>query len=367
MTVKLQSGCRIQRTTASLRNVYCGPGHIQGTYISAYLVFDIQLKVAPLLLEVSHQFYARYTANLVPNTAHSLQFTLCELWFLSYTMLLELRIFRVQYSSERICAAIGGISTIKRSLTANMVPNIAHILQFSLCELWPRLFTTYLQLRIYMLQYSMGRICAAIGDIRTFRSPLYCILGAKYGAHHSVCPMWTVVPDIYNVIAARIFRLQYSAVGNCAAIVDITTIQCALYCKLGAEYSARHPVYAMWTCGPAQIQCNNSTAYSGFNIQQKVCALLLEIYRQFNAPYNAIFVPNTAHVLQITLCELWSRTYTMYLQLQICRIQYSAERISAVIGDISTIQCALYSKHGAKYSAHSSVSLSELWYRRYTM
>jgi hypothetical protein len=56
--------------------------------------------------------------------------------------------------------------------------------------------------------------------------------------------MWTVVPDIYNVITARIFRLQYSAVGNCAVIVDITTIQCALYCKLGSKYSAHPPVYA---------------------------------------------------------------------------------------------------------------------------
>jgi hypothetical protein len=96
-----------------------------------------------------------------------------------------------------------------------------------------------------MLQYSMERICAAIGDIRTFRSPLYCKLGAKYSAHHPVYPMWTVVPDIYNVITARISRLQYSAVGNCAVIVDITTIQCALYCKLGAKYSAHPPVFFM--------------------------------------------------------------------------------------------------------------------------
>jgi hypothetical protein len=41
--------------------------------------------------------------------------------------------------------------------------------------------------------------------------------------------------------------LQYSAVGIGAAIGDITTIQCALYCNLGAKYSARSPVYAMST------------------------------------------------------------------------------------------------------------------------
>jgi hypothetical protein len=62
--------------------------------------------------------------------------------------------------------------------------------------------------------------------------------------------MWTVVPDIYNVIAARIFRLQYSAVGNCAVIEDITTTHCLLNCKLGAQYSAHPPVYAMRSVVP---------------------------------------------------------------------------------------------------------------------
>jgi hypothetical protein len=45
--------------------------------------------------------------------------------------------------------------------------------------------------------------------------------------------------------------LEYSAVGISAAIVDITIIQCALYCKLGAKYSAHPPVYAMCTVVPA--------------------------------------------------------------------------------------------------------------------
>jgi hypothetical protein len=73
--------------------------------------------------------------------------------------------------------------------TANIVPNTAHILQFTPRELWSRTYTKYLQVRIYMLQYSMKRICAAIGDNRTFGSPLYCKLGAKYSAHNPVYPM----------------------------------------------------------------------------------------------------------------------------------------------------------------------------------
>jgi hypothetical protein len=79
--------------------------------------------------------------------------------------------------------------------------------------------------------------------------------------------MWTVVPDIYNVITARIFRLQYSAVGNCVVIVDITTIQCALYCKLGAKYSAHPPVYAM-------------------------CTVVPDIYKVFTAPHSQATIFN---------------------------------------------------------------------------
>jgi hypothetical protein len=107
--------------------------------------------------------------------------------------------------------------------------------------------------------------------------------------------------------------------------------------------------------GPGHIQCSYSSAYSGLNIQLNVSVLPLEISRPFNAHYTAILVPNTAHILQITLCELWSRTYTMHLQLHIFRLQYSFERICAAIGDISTTECALYCKLGSKYSAHLPV------------
>jgi hypothetical protein len=72
---------------------------------------------------------------------------------------------------------------------------------------------------------------------------------------------------IHNVITARIFRFQYSAVGNCADIVDITTIQCALYCKLGGKYSAHPPVYAM-------------------------CTVVPEIYKVFTAPHSQVTIFN---------------------------------------------------------------------------
>jgi hypothetical protein len=108
-------------------------------------------------------------------------------------------------------------------------------------------------------------------------------------------------------------------------------------------------------CGPGHIQCNYSYAYSGFNIQRNVSPLLLEISRQFNERNTATLVPYIAHILQFTLCGLWSRTYTMYLQLRIFGRQYWTERVCAAAGDISTFGCALYCKFGAIYNAHPPV------------
>jgi hypothetical protein len=108
-------------------------------------------------------------------------------------------------------------------------------------------------------------------------------------------------------------------------------------------------------CAPRHIQCIYSTAYWDITIHLKVGPLLLEVSRQFNEHYTARLVPITAHILQVTLCELWSRTYTMHLQHRIFRLHYSAVGICAAIVDITTLQFALYCKFGAKHSAHPPV------------
>jgi hypothetical protein len=113
MRVTLQIWCQIQRISSSLRCVNCGPSHIQCIYSCAYSDFNVHLNVSALLLAISRQFNARYTANLVPNTAHILRFTLCKLWFRTYTMHLQLLIVRPQYLTERFYAAIGDTSTIQ--------------------------------------------------------------------------------------------------------------------------------------------------------------------------------------------------------------------------------------------------------------
>jgi hypothetical protein len=164
-------------------------------------------------------------------------------------------------------------------------------------------------------------------------------------------------------------------------------------------------------CGAGHLQCNYSSAYSGLNIQLNASALLLEIsrkcyarftanlvpnkphipqimlsglwsrtytmqiqfrifwlqhsmnvsaliletYRQLSVRYTANSEPNTAYIIQFTECVLWSRKYSMDLQLLIFRQLYSSERICAAIGHIPTFRCALYWKFGVKYRAHRLV------------
>jgi hypothetical protein len=116
------------------------------------------------------------------------------------------------------------------------------------------------------------------------------------------------------------------------------------------------------------IQCNNISAYSGFNIQVKVSAVILDIYRQFNVRYMAHMVPNTAHILQFTLSELWSRTYIE------CNYSYvySGFNIqvnqSALLLEISRYFDARYNVNLVAYIAHTlQFTLSEQWSRTYTM
>jgi hypothetical protein len=202
MSVILLTWCQIQPTSSGIRFVNCGPGHIHCIYSTAYSAFNIHLDVSALLLEISRQFNARYTANLVPNTAHIRRIALCVLWSRTYTMHLQLRIFRLQHSTELSALLLEIVGHVDERYTANLVPNTAHILRYKICELWSRTYTLHLQHRIFSLQYSSRRICAAIGNISTIQCSLYCKLGAKYSAHPPDCAMCTVVPDIYNAFTA---------------------------------------------------------------------------------------------------------------------------------------------------------------------
>jgi hypothetical protein len=146
MCLILQTWWQLQRTSSSFRYVISGSAHIQCIYSSAYSILNIRQNVSALLLEICRYLHAWYTANFVSNTEPILRFALCELWSRSYTMHLQLRIFRLQYSAEGSSQAIRGM--------------------------WP-------------LQWA-----------------LYCKLGAKYSTHPPAFAMWTVVPVIYNAFTA---------------------------------------------------------------------------------------------------------------------------------------------------------------------
>jgi hypothetical protein len=184
------------------------------------------------------------------------------------------------------------------------VPNIAHIHQFTLSKLWSRPYTKYLQLRIFRLQYSSARICAAIGDITTIQCATCCKLGAKYSTLPPVNSLCTVVPVIYNAFTTphsqtSIFSCRYL---HCRWRYPVNSMRVILQSgrRIQRTTKSLHYVY----CGPGHIQSICSSAYSGHNIQLNVSALLLEIWRQFNACCTPNFAPNAPHIIRFTLSGL---------------------------------------------------------------
>jgi hypothetical protein len=183
------------------------------------------------------------------------------------------------------------MSTIQRALYCNPGDNTAPNLQFKLSELWSQTYTMYLQLHIFRIQYSAESIFAVIGDISTTQCALYCKLGAKYSAHPPAVAMWTVVPHIYNVFTAR--HIQ-------SWIFDWTYLRCywryldnslSVILQSRCQIQRTHPGLRYVYCGPGHIQCNYSYVYSGFNIQVNVSAVLFVICEQYNARYTANLVP----------------------------------------------------------------------------
>jgi hypothetical protein len=190
--------------------------------------------------------------------------------------------FNIQMNVSGLLLEISG--QLNARYAAKFVPNTARLIQFTLCELWTR-------------------------DIQ-------CNYRSAYSGFNIQLNVSALILEI-----CRQFNVRYTA--------NMVPIQRTFF-------SLRY-----LNCGSRHVQCNYSSAYSGFNIQLNVSLPLFEISWQFNVSNNANLVPITAHFLQLTLCGLWSWRYTKYLQLRIFRLQYSAVGICAAIGDISTIQWAL--------------------------
>jgi hypothetical protein len=140
-SVILQTWCELQRTSSSLCYVNCGPGLIQSIYSSAYLGFDIQLNVAPLLLEVSRQFNERYTAKLMQilRTSSSLRNMDDGPGHIQWNYSSAYWGFNIPLNISALLLEI--IGHLDARYTANLVPSTAHIIQFTLCEVWSRIYT----------------------------------------------------------------------------------------------------------------------------------------------------------------------------------------------------------------------------------
>jgi hypothetical protein len=154
------------------------------------------------------------------------------------------------------------------------VPNTAHILQFTLFELWSQTSTMNLHLHVFRLQYSTKRISAAIGDMSTIQCALYWKLCAKYSTYPPDYALWTVVPDIYNVITAphiqaSIFNWTYLS-WYCRYIDNWMRFILQTLCQTQRTSSRLRYV----NCGAGHIQCSYSTAYSDIHIQLNVSAML---------------------------------------------------------------------------------------------
>jgi hypothetical protein len=183
LRVILETSSQTQRTSSSLRNVYCGPGNIQCIYSSSYAGNNIQVYVSALLLDIFPHFDTRYTANWcqIQDTSSSLRCVNCGSVHIQCNYSSAYSAFNIQLNLPELLLEI--CRHLDARYTANLVANTAHILQFTLCELWSRTYTKYIQLRIFRLQYSAVGNCAAIVDIPTNLCALYCKHGAKYNTH----------------------------------------------------------------------------------------------------------------------------------------------------------------------------------------
>jgi hypothetical protein len=105
-----------------------------------------------------------------------------------------------------------------------------------------------------------------------------------------------MVPDIYKVFMVPRFRLQNSTECIYAAIVDVTSIQCALYCTLGAKYCAHPPVYAMRSVIP-------------------------DIYNAIAAPHIQVSIINREHLLY---CWRYLHNAVLVIPQTWCQVQHTS-------------------------------------------
>jgi hypothetical protein len=146
---------------------------------------------------------------------------------------------------------------------------------------------------------------------RQNRCVLYSTFAANYSVQQLVCAMSTLVPVKSNNFT--VLHIQ-------ATVFKWTYLRYCWWCVRTAMLAILHTFWQMQrtsaglryvNSGAGQIQCHYSFANSGFIIQINVPPLLLQICRQLDARHTSHFLPNTAHILLFTLCQIWSLSNRM--------------------------------------------------------
>jgi hypothetical protein len=228
MRVLLQTWCQIQRSSFRLRYLDYGPGHIQCIYSYSNSGFLIQLNVCELLLQIYRQFNVRITANMVPiqRTFFSLRCLNRGIGHIQWKYSSAYSGFNIQLIVSALLLEISRQFNVR--YTANLVPNTEHIHRFTLYDVCSRTYTIYFQLLIIRLQYSIERICAAIGYNRTLRCPLYlaCCLGHIQCNYSSTYSGFNIHLNVSALLweICRQFNVRYSAtmVPNTGHILQFT-------------------------------------------------------------------------------------------------------------------------------------------------
>jgi hypothetical protein len=213
----------------------------------------------------------------------------------------------------------------------------------------------YLQLRIFNPEYSTERICAAVGDMPMFACVLYCKFCAKYRAHPPVCAIWTVVPDIYYAFTAPHIQTSMFIWTYLRCYWRYLDNSLVVYCKLGAKYSAHPPVCAMWTVVP-----DIYNAFTAPYIQTSIFIWKnLPCYCTYLGKSMRVILHSWCQIQRTSSSLRYATCGPGHIQSiiphHIFRLQYSAVGICAAIVHITTIQFPLYCKLVAKYSAHPPV------------
>jgi hypothetical protein len=185
-------------------------------------------------------------------------------------------------------------------------------------------------------------------------STIQCALYSTFAARCSLNPpdyaLSTPVPVKSNIIAvldiqASILNWKYLR-SDWWFIHKSASVIIHIFCQIKGSLCEFRYVKS----GPGKIQYNYNSCYSWYNIQLNVIPSILVMCRQFNARYTPHLLPNKGRILLFSLCQQWSLSNKIYLHFLLFSLQYSIGRISVDIGEMSRIQCALYSTFAAKFS-----------------